>query len=585
MRAKIRQIWGNLQLAQKILLSYLLIFGAAAALALVGLQLSFSIYDGKLYERSLQELDFFAQKTGGVLDDIDTFTNSLAMDSDVQQQLAEMRGESVYGYQMYRLRLLIMNEMLSADDSVRSVVYIHPSGVSITVGEAVPDMDGQTLAAFLEDCTAARGGSVERSPTADYPYFVSGRRVLYRLNMSMEDLGTLYVVCDMEKIIERQKSALQTGSSNLLVYDGETVIYGSADGNAAAQQIPSGAQGYSVARYKGERYFICYLQSERSGWMFVNAFPYNEIFGSTVRVRTAMIAAFLALFALSAVLAKYLVRMMMRPLRQLGSSMKIVETGDFAAARAALPEQPAGDEIGRLTVEFGLMLDKIDALIEENYRKQLLVQENKYKMLQAQINPHFLYNTLNSLSWLNKAGRNEDAGRMAVELGQLLRAALANKTTSTVAEDVEMVKSYIAIQQYRYKKRAVFVLDVSGELDRYILPHITLQPLVENAITYGAEESLTPCTITVKVEERSESIYLCVKDTGPGMSAERLAEVRAGTAKPHGHGIGLSGIRERMGVLFGSYRFEIDSALGEGTEVKIEIPKKEDAAHGQTADS
>lgn len=113
---------------------------------------------------------------------------------------------------------------------------------------------------------------------------------------------------------------------------------------------------------------------------------------------------------------------------------------NFQAALAVLPDHPYKDETGQLTSEFRVMLQRIDALIRDNYKKQLLLQETQYKMLQAQINPHFLNNTLNTVSWMIRAGRNDDATRVVIELGQLLRAALSKEEEMFVSQEVQLVK-------------------------------------------------------------------------------------------------------------------------------------------------
>ena len=224
------------------------------------------------------------------------------------------------------------------------------------------------------------------------------------------------------------------------------------------------------------------------------------------------------------------------------------------------------------------MLEKIDLLIYENYEKQLLLQEMRYQMLQAQINPHFLNNTLNTVAWMVKAGQNDNANKVIVELGQLLRAALSKKDYVSVAEDLQHTQAYITIQQFRYGKRATFRVDHDGALEEYMLPKIILQPLVENAILHGVEDALEHCTVSVTVSEETDAIQLMVQDDGPGMSEERLDAVRSFTAKPKGHGIGLKNIKERLEMAFGEdCTFRIDSTLGQGTTVQIVIPKKREA--------
>ena len=187
--------------------------------------------------------------------------------------------------------------------------------------------------------------------------------------------------------------------------------------------------------------------------------------------------------------------------------MQIVEQGDFKGAKEVLDKEPGNDETGLLAQEFKAMLDKIDVLIYENYEKQLLLKDTKYKMLQAQINPHFLYNTLNALNWMVKGGQNADAGKMIMELGKVLRSSFAGDPYTTVADELETAKGYMVIQKYRYQNRVHFHVHEEGNLRNYLIPRMILQPLIDNAIYYGVETSLDVCDITVRAKEMPCLLY------------------------------------------------------------------------------
>lgn len=325
---------------------------------------------------------------------------------------------------------------------------------------------------------------------------------------------------------------------------------------------------------KVQRYFVCYLKSSKTGWTYVNMFPYTEIYGQNQNLRYLIFFGFLFLFIVSALVVEKMAHIITKPLVHLTKSMEIVETGDFVSAKEFLGVNENEDEIGLLTQEFQVMLDKIDNLIHENYEKQLLLKDTKYQMLQAQINPHFLYNTLNSINWMIRAKKNDEAAEMTVALGALLRSALSKQQYITLREELENLKKYITIQKYRYQKRVVFLVDAefSGSC---LIPHMTLQPLVENAISHGVDRMLTECAIKVTIREE-EKVFIQVADTGPGMTEEELEAVRSFTMKPKGHGIGLKNIYERLKMAFDQEaEFMIDSAPGAGTAVTIRIPKIE----------
>jgi two-component system sensor histidine kinase YesM len=382
------------------------------------------------------------------------------------------------------------------------------------------------------------------------------------------------LICDIGKIITKYKENLEAPNANLFVYSENNIIYQDME-EGERPNLPAfqKGQGYQIVQYQGERYFMCFLNSRPTGWMYVNFFPYSDIYGQLLSVRYMMLICFATAFVLILIIMNRVSVAITKPLEQLTESMQIVETGDFQGAKLILVELGRQDEVGLLTREFKVMLDKIDFLIHENYEKQILLKETKYQMLQAQINPHFLYNTLNALHWMVKAGRNENAGKMIVELGVLLRSTFVNAPYALVDEEIRMVKSYIVIQKFRYQNRAEFEVNTEGRLENYMVPRMILQPLVENAIYYGVDNSAQKCLVQLWAVEETDTILFVVEDTGPGMEKEELEKVRNFTVKPKGYGIGIKNIYERLKITYEEFEFSIDSRVGVGTKIQIRIPK------------
>jgi two-component system sensor histidine kinase YesM len=567
-----------MKLSSKMVLIYGTFAGAACIISLLALQVSLNIYDEKLYEKSLQELDFFTRKVNESLEDIDKLGKETALDDDIQEILSGMQDmqylSAEYSVQAAILRGKVQAKLYGCPE-VKNIIYTDGRSETFTVGEYTGELPEDEKKELLSRAHDAAGGGVTENPVKRYPYLVSGRDIRETENATLDYMGSLLITSDIAEIIREESKQLETGHSSLYVYSPEGVVY--KDEAFAIQNMPklSADRGFRIIRVNGKKYFMCYLRSADTGWMYVNTFSYSKIFGQTVEVRYMLLFGFVLLFAgLFAALRK-VAGIITRPLNQLTESMKVVETGDFDAAKGMLNQDIAGDETGLLEQEFAVMLDKIDMLIHDNYEKQILLQDTKYKMLQAQINPHFLYNTLNALNWMIKGQKNEDAGIMIVELGKLLRSAFAKNPYTTVSDELDTARGYMTIQQYRYKSRAEFRIEADEDLDTYLIPRMILQPLIENAVYYGVDASLNKCIITVTVSENTDSILLTVKDTGPGMNEEELQQVRAGTIRPQGHGIGLKNIRERLAMTYenNSSTFEIDSVPGEGTVIRISIPK------------
>ncbi|MGN1141577.1 MAG: sensor histidine kinase [Oliverpabstia sp.] len=580
-QTKVWRFFNNLKFAKKMIVVYMIFAVFFCAISMLALQINLDIYDEKLYEKSQQELDFFTQKVNERLKDVEQLSYEIALDNEIQDKLVQMNDceylSAAYCYELQGLRSMLTNKIISKAD-VKNVIYTDGNKVMMTVGTECGQIEDSTLQQLMGMFAQKHGGYTFLSPTEEYPYLLSGRDILKKKNATLDYLGTLIITTDIAGGIEKQTEELDAEHAMLFVYSESGMIYQEEE----PENIPKLPEldqksGYQIIRYEGERYFVCYQKSERNQWMYVNMFPYSEIFGQILFVRNMLLLGFVLISIAMLIAMRKMSNVITRPLEQLSESMQIVETGDFVGAKAVLLEEERNDEVGQLSTEFRVMLEQIDTLIHENYKKQLILQDTKYKMLQAQINPHFLYNTLNALNWMVKAGRNEDAGKMIMELGLLLRASFAKELYTTVEEEAQTAQSYITIQKFRYNKRAEFFVRTEGELSRYKMPRMILQPLIENAINYGVEQSLDICRIDVEVIEEENDIFLQVSDTGAGMIEEELEAVRNLAFVPKGHGVGLKNIRERLDATYENSQFQIESALGKGTVVTIRIPKEKES--------
>lgn len=567
-----------MRLSGKMTLLFLFTVGMASILSLVFLEVGLQVYDRQIYEKSRQELKFFSRQVNYRLDEIEVLSMQIAIDEDIQQELTGMSKltylSSEFYYELQRLRGLLMNR-IATNSAVKSLVYTDGREVNLTLGEDCGEIGEEVFQKLLQRFAEARGGYESCSPTEKYPYLLSGRDILERKNASLDYLGSLLLSSDISGILEAEMKQFPEMDSSLLVYSADGIVYEDPGLRSLPRPMWEEEGGYEIIEFQGEKSFLCFEKSEPMGWMYVTVFPYSQAFGQIQKVRCFLVAGFVTAFVAACLVVHGISRRLTHPLEQLSQSVKIVADGNFKEAKELLPEEIMEDEVGVLTKEFAVMLDKMDDLIHENYEKQILLQDTRYRMLQAQINPHFLYNTLNTLNWMVRAQRMQEASKMIVELGKLLRAAFAKEPYTTIREELRTAESYIAIQKVRYQDRAEFAVEAQGDLDRYMVPRMVLQPLIENSINYGVEQTAETCHIWVKVQEETDGISFEVADTGEGMEEEELAQVRNFTMTPKGHGIGLKNISERLRIAFPSYEFTIESKKGEGTRINILIPKTE----------
>lgn len=569
----------DLTLQNKMMLICLFALGFMMVFSLAVIQIITRVYDKKLYEHSIMELEFFCNVVESEMDDIEKLTFEMAMDREVQRQLYELVQVSDKHLQWNAMGSFKdkMNVESVQNDNIMDILFDNRKDIRYEVlnsGEEIPD-DLYTV--IMEKTSEVSGAYVYLLPTEEFPYILSGRDIRERLNFTLKYLGTLVVAYDIRSIIHKNMDSLSGADNNLCVFCGDTIIYNSNQELFDGVPQVNGKSGYEIVNRGGEKYFRCYKQSAETGWYFVNECTYESIYRTTAYTTRILVGVTIFLVLFLGMLLWKISKNITLPLNNLAESMKIVEAGDFELAREVLLPAQTKDEVGLLSQEFSIMLDKIVLLIKENYEKQITLMDSRYKALQAQINPHFLYNTLNSIGWMIKAGRNAEAQKMITALGGQLRAAFKEEQFATLNEELELLRHYIYIQKIRYDERVEFEIRTEEGVLGIKIPRLSIQPLVENALSYGVDNSPKKCTIRIKAYRMGEWVKIEVSDDGMGMGEERLKEVRSFTMQPRQNGIGLKNINQRLELIYGQhYQFLIDSEIWGGTKVTIAIPWGED---------
>ena len=261
------------------------------------------------------------------------------------------------------------------------------------------------------------------------------------------------------------------------------------------------------------------------------------------------------------------------PLTKLTGRVEDITRGDFNAKE---PVEAAEIEIQKLSDGFEDMAGKLSSLIEENKKVERRKRHAELELLQAQINPHFLYNTLDTIIWLIEADKKQESINMVSALSDFFRFCLSRgKDIISLQEEEKHVLSYLAIQKIRYQDRMDYEVHIPESLYKYAIPKLTLQPLVENSIYHGIKLQREKGKIVVEAVDMEDRIELIVRDNGAGMTEERLEEMNHAIETGAKVGFGLRTVHERMQLLFGEeYGLTISSTEGVGTTITAVIPKQ-----------
>lgn len=320
-------------------------------------------------------------------------------------------------------------------------------------------------------------------------------------------------------------------------------------------------------------------ESAQYNWVLVHSIPLRYLTERTDLARNVTIVAFIVCTLITSILSIFLALNVSRPIKKLSNLMKHVEMGNFHVNLKA----QGYDEAGVLTRSFNSMIATIRDLIQKNYFIEIKQKEAELYALQAQINPHFMYNTLQTIGMAVEEGESETVVEMVTLLGRMLRFSLSNHAKLVrIDEEVQHINDYLTIQKFRFNDRVQFHIEIKPETYHLYAPKFILQPIVENSIKY-ALETRKGLHIQVMINKEfsahtgAEEVVFRIRDNGPGISTERMKEIdqllRADLLVKAESGFGLKNVHSRIVMMFGeSYGLQLDSIEGLGTEIIVRIP-------------
>jgi two-component system sensor histidine kinase YesM len=336
----------------------------------------------------------------------------------------------------------------------------------------------------------------------------------------------------------------------------------------------TGEAGLAVHRFGGTDYQMQSRLSSATGWRTIGVFSLPEALKEAATLRVYALVSGLAAMLLAFVSSVLLTAGFVRPILTLRSLMKRAENGDLNVHFSSRGH----DEVGQLGAGFNTMIEEIRHLIEEVAEVQQAKREAELQVLQEQIKPHFLYNTLDTIHWMAQERGAADIVAVVAALTRLFRIGLSRgRETISLSEEVEHIQSYLFIQKVRYEDKFDYRIDVPAEFGGLQVLRLILQPLVENAIYHGLKPKRGPGSITVGARRHGDSLLLTVEDDGVGLPAGRREALNQalgqGTRTSEGAGYGLFNGNERLRLTFGRlYGLKFWSRPAGGTLVEIKHP-------------
>ena len=416
--------------------------------------------------------------------------------------------------------------------------------------------------------------------TFRYYWVISSSRVVELTENRDSQMGVLLVDMDFSSISRMMNQINEVGNGQyyyLCNSDGDIIYHPRqiqiSDGISRENSIKAASykDGVYDETFEGTQRKVIVNTISYTGWKLVGVIPYSIFTHEMLNIRYFIAMVTLLMAMMLTIINRVVAERISRPIRKLNHSVMEYEAGKK-------PEIYIGGswEIRHLGYSIQSSYEKSEKLMQEIVCEQNERRKSELDALQSQINPHFLYNALDSITWMIEGERNDEAAFMISQLAKLFRISLSKgHTIISVKDELQHAQSYMNIQRVRYKDAFSVTFDVEPELEKYCAVKLTLQPILENAINYGVDPMDDCGEIRVCVRKEGELLVLSVEDNGIGMSEEEVELLLTDNNRvpKHGSGVGLINIHNRLQILFGKeYGLVIESEPDEGTKVSIQIP-------------
>jgi two-component system sensor histidine kinase YesM len=467
-------------------------------------------------------------------------------------------GSNVLNYQESYI-----NELLKDCDERKGAPVWRPSNIRDEVHfvdllvNKNENREGVNLARVVRD--------VEEGEPIGYILIRTNERYFSKIYENIDDhKQKIFIVSDTGTIASSNNTELVTGEP----YQDQGMMKG------IENSIENGKNSFNYTL--DQKYLAVFSRADRADWYIVGLIPYTYLNEESRRIGIYSIAVGLICFLLSILLSLIISRSISVPLKNMVHTMQLVKDGDLSV----VIEDKSHDELSEVANRFDEMLVEIKDLLETTKIQEKEKRKAELLALQAQINPHFISNTLNSIKWMASIQGAENIEKLIYSLIQMLNASIGkNDKRITLEEELEYLKSYIVIQEFRYYDKFKVKFDIDDETLHFKLLRFLIQPILENAIIHGIEPLDGQGFILIKAFRDGEDFKITVTDNGVGFSQKRLNEVLQEPSKKNDGfcGIGISNVNDRIKMVYGDkYGVKIQSFENIYTTIEINLPIQEE---------
>ena len=545
-------------------------------LTVAGVSLTFSIASMK--EQSVELLQMqnntVAESFKGSMDSLGTIMDDSVQNYCRQVQKNELKTADIDAVYSKLENLNNMYESLNfaaiVSSDYKSYYYRGKGSLSVTQFEEVYPQ-------AYERCKYAQKGTLKVSYNNDYykgnRYTLSLYYPLYDTRKVSDARGLLCMNFD-DPAVQRMLAVGDSSAETRVVDTGGMILLSNdkEETGRYVNYIDEMEKGIQIFTKNGNMY-VC-QKIKNWNYYVVSSISFYKLMESGFHIMVVVILVLIIVLIIVSIIIRALVRKMYQPLNKVVSKMDYVATGSL---RTRINVDNMGEDFAKLAIGFNSMMDEIEVLMEQVKLEQHQLEQIRFNALQSQIQPHFLYNTLDIVVWMIEENRKEDAAGMVTALARFLRISLSKgKNIITVADELEHARNYLMIQSLRAKDQFTYRIEKDPGTECFQVIKLIVQPIVENALYHGLEGMYGDGEIVIHAYTKDGDLYISVKDNGMGMSkeqAEALLDYTKELKTAKGNGIGVRNVHERIQLHFGKeYGVQIISEEDEGTEILLHLP-------------
>ena len=549
----------NASLKTKLLLINCLIVLLIGASSFLAVDIFMEYNEELLYNTTASVVSFFSNEISNSFDSMSASSSVLIADNVIQGSLYDLKyaASSLKTAISYRS---LYNSILNYTYTIPYVesICLYTPGSTVWSNNHMADLPAGQLEYIAESAQAQRGSPCFMVLEEYNNQLVLARQIRRIAGTTLEPLGTLVLFVDTEALLKASTNhASFDGYSYTLSVDQKSIYR--FDNAEESNPLGGISEGYKVIPMNGHHYFVLKNKLPRYGWDFEYWMNYDNTYRSVfmghilflLALACSIVISLIASGLLSGNISKHFYALIKKMQEFDGEAEAIPQTDyDYSARK---------DEIGVVHRNFDAMAREQQRLIRDNYQAEMLMKNAQLKALEQQINPHFLYNTLEAINWQAKSRHETEISRIVESLGNLLHVALDSSSRMIpLKQELALIDDYITIQQFRFGDRLKFHRSMAPGLSDIPIPKLSIQPLVENAIKYALEEITDECNIYITILHSGQQIHIYVKNDGSQFEDRLLEKLRSNPRNSHGFGIGLLNIDTMIKLTYGdAYGLEV----------------------------